>query len=192
MDQKKIGNFLKTLRRERGLTQEQLAEQLNVSGRTVSRWETGRNMPDISLLVLIAELFGVSIPEIIDGERKCSQVNEETKEVAKTMSNYAGAEKALLLKRMVVINVIGLVALLAGLIMESVSPDSKVYIYEAVKGMCFGFSVGTMAVMILYTTGALAKLKEKRGKQMKRAAAFLAVILAFTLIAALVIPHFSH
>lgn len=41
MDQKKIGSFLKTLRKEKGLTQEQLAENLNVSGRTVSRWETG-------------------------------------------------------------------------------------------------------------------------------------------------------
>ena len=41
MDQKKIGSFLKELRKAKGLTQEQLAEQLNVSGRTVSRWETG-------------------------------------------------------------------------------------------------------------------------------------------------------
>ena len=41
MDQIKIGNFLKALRREKGLTQEQLAERLNVSARTISRWETG-------------------------------------------------------------------------------------------------------------------------------------------------------
>ena len=43
---------------------------LYVSGRTVSRWETGTNMPDISLLVDIAEIFDVGIPEIINGERK--------------------------------------------------------------------------------------------------------------------------
>jgi len=41
MDQQKVGSFLKELRKEKNLTQEQLAEQLNVSGRTVSRWETG-------------------------------------------------------------------------------------------------------------------------------------------------------
>ena len=68
MDQIKIGAFLKTLRKEKNLTQEQAAEQLGVSNRTVSRWETGTNMPDISLLVEIAELYGVSIPELIDGE----------------------------------------------------------------------------------------------------------------------------
>lgn len=48
MDQIKTGAFLKNLRRERGITQEQLAEELGVSGRTISRWETGSNMPDIS------------------------------------------------------------------------------------------------------------------------------------------------
>ena len=47
MDQKKTGQFLKTLRKEKNITQEVLAEALNVSSRTVSRWETGSNMPDI-------------------------------------------------------------------------------------------------------------------------------------------------
>ena len=50
MNQIKIGMFLQELRNEKGITQEQLAEQLGVSNRTVSRWETGSNMPDISLL----------------------------------------------------------------------------------------------------------------------------------------------
>ncbi len=67
MEQKKIGLFLKELREEKNLTQEALAEKLNVSGRTVSRWETGNNMPDISLLVELSEFYQVSIPEIIDG-----------------------------------------------------------------------------------------------------------------------------
>ena len=54
MDQKKTGQFLKMLRNEKKLTQEQLAKQFNVSNRSVSRWETGTNLPDISLLVEIA------------------------------------------------------------------------------------------------------------------------------------------
>lgn len=59
MDQIKIGVFLKELRKEKGITQEQLAEELLVSARTISRWETGNNMPDIGLLVDIAEFFNV-------------------------------------------------------------------------------------------------------------------------------------
>ncbi len=88
MDQMKIGTFLKALRKEKDLTQEQLAEQLNISGRTVSRWETGKNMPDISILVDLAEFYHVSIPEIIDGERKSGRMHEEVKETVLKLSDY--------------------------------------------------------------------------------------------------------
>lgn len=92
MDQKKTGQFLKTLRKEKQLTQEGLAEKLGVSGRTVSRWETGTNMPDISLLVELAEFYQVSIPEIIDGERKSEDMNQETKETAVKLAEYSKHE----------------------------------------------------------------------------------------------------
>lgn len=57
MNQKNIGEFLKCLRKEKGLTQEQLAERFSVSSRTVSRWETGSNMPDVGMLVELADFF---------------------------------------------------------------------------------------------------------------------------------------
>ncbi|MCI9597395.1 MAG: helix-turn-helix domain-containing protein [Firmicutes bacterium] len=89
MDQKKVGQFLKALRKEKNITQEALAETLNVSSRTVSRWETGSNMPDISLLVELSEFYQASIPEIIDGERKGEKMNEGTKETAIKMVEYS-------------------------------------------------------------------------------------------------------
>ena len=70
MEQEKIGQFLRTLRKEKNLTQEQLAEHFQVSGRTVSRWENGNHMPDISVLIEIADFYAVDIREILDGERK--------------------------------------------------------------------------------------------------------------------------
>ncbi len=88
MDQIKIGAFLKELRKEKDLTQEQLAEKLNVSGRTVSRWETGSNTPDISMLVEIADFYNVSIPEIIRGERKSENMDQETRDTAVAMAQY--------------------------------------------------------------------------------------------------------
>lgn len=92
MDQKKIGLFLKELRKEKNITQEVLAEKLNVSSRTVSRWETGNNMPDISLLVELSEFYRVSIPEMIDGERKSEKMNQETREMAEKMAEYSKNE----------------------------------------------------------------------------------------------------
>ena len=89
MDQIRIGAFLKALRKEKGLTQEQLAEQLYISGRTVSRWETGSNMPDIGMLVELAEFYDVSIPEIINGERKSENMDQKIKETAVAMAEYS-------------------------------------------------------------------------------------------------------
>lgn len=89
MDQIKIGSFLKQLRKDRNLTQEALAEQLHVSGRTVSRWETGTNMPDIGILIELAEFYEVSIPEIINGERKSENMDQETRETAVKMAEYS-------------------------------------------------------------------------------------------------------
>lgn len=70
MDQKKTGYFLKKLRKEKGITQEQLAETFGVAGRTVSRWETGSNMPDLDILIRLADYYEVEIREIFNGERK--------------------------------------------------------------------------------------------------------------------------
>ena len=98
MNQVKIGEFLKELRKEKGLTQEQLAEQFNVSRRSVSRWETGSNMPDVGLLIEIADFFEVDIREIIDGERKSENMDKE-KETLKKVAEYADAEKFKLKKK---------------------------------------------------------------------------------------------
>ena len=96
MDQKKIGEFLKHLRREKGLTQEQLAERFYVSSKTVSRWETGSNMPDVGTLIDLADFYDVDIRELIDGERKSENMDKETKDTLKKVAAYAteGEKKA--------------------------------------------------------------------------------------------------
>lgn len=88
MDQVKIGSFLRELRKEKGLTQEQLAEQLNTSNRSVSRWETGSNMPDLSMLITLAEYYDVDVSEIIDGRRKGENANGEVKETLEKVASY--------------------------------------------------------------------------------------------------------
>lgn len=69
MDTVKIGKFLSELRRERGLTQEQLGGNLGVTNKTVSRWENGNYMPPVEMLMELSELYGVSINEILSGRR---------------------------------------------------------------------------------------------------------------------------
>lgn len=69
MDQVKVGKFIALLRKEQGLTQEALGERLAVTNKTVSRWENGNYMPDIELLVPLGEALGVSVNELLAGER---------------------------------------------------------------------------------------------------------------------------
>ena len=69
MDVKKIGVFLAELRKDRNLTQDELGEKIGVTNKTVSRWENGNYMPDVEMLSLLSEDFGVSINELVAGER---------------------------------------------------------------------------------------------------------------------------
>ena len=73
MDQIKIGKFIAALRKEKGLTQDKLGEKLGVTNKTVSRWENGNYMPDVEMLSLLSEEFGVSINELISGERLAAE-----------------------------------------------------------------------------------------------------------------------
>lgn len=68
MNQEKIGKFIAELRKEKNLTQVQLAHQLGVSDRTISKWETGRGMPDVSILKKLSETLGISVNELLCGE----------------------------------------------------------------------------------------------------------------------------
>ena len=100
MNQQKTGEFLKHLRKSKGMTQEQLAEHFYVSSRTVSRWETGNNMPDLDMLIELADFYNVDIREIIDGKRKSKNMNSETKETLLKVAEYADAQKRKLKSKM--------------------------------------------------------------------------------------------
>ena len=69
MDQEKIGRFICTMRKQQGMTQEQLGERLGVTNKTVSRWETGKYMPDLDKLQELSAILGISINELLAGER---------------------------------------------------------------------------------------------------------------------------
>ena len=68
MDLLSIGNFIAQLRKQNGLTQEQLGEQIGVTNKTVSRWETGVYMPPADALMKMSELFGVTVNELLSGK----------------------------------------------------------------------------------------------------------------------------
>ena len=162
MDQKKIGAFLKALRKEKELTQEELAQRLNVSARTVSRWETGSNMPDIGLLIELAEFYDVSIPEIVAGERKNKIMNEETREVAKTLSEYAENEKELLLRKIRFESIVGVCALVVYAALDITGLALKNDLFSSLSNLSLTLLAVTTMIIPLYATGIISKLQKKR------------------------------
>ena len=162
MNQKKIGSFLKELRKEKELTQEEFAEKLNVSGRTVSRWETGTNIPDISLLVEISEFFDVSIPEIINGERKSEIMNEEVKEVADKLSDYANAEKETLIKDIRSNSFMGTIALGVYCILELSGLVLQNEIFEKIAVYCETLALVSVLMIMAHTTGLIYKIQKRK------------------------------
>lgn len=107
IDQVKIGGFLRELRKEKELTQEQLAEKFGVSSRSVSRWENGNTMPELGILVELAEFYEVDIKEIIDGERKSENMKKEEKEMLRKVADYAEVEKKLVVRRKCIVTFVG-------------------------------------------------------------------------------------
>lgn len=91
MDANAIGHFIAELRKQKGYTQKDLAEQLAVTDKAVSRWETGKGLPDTSLLKPLSELLGVSVGELLAGERmEETAVKEQTDQVILDALKYSG------------------------------------------------------------------------------------------------------
>lgn len=81
MNQEKIGSFIAENRKAKGLTQIEFAEKLGVSNKSVSRWETGKNMPDVSLFLSICDALDISVNELIIGEHITTQESKKADEV---------------------------------------------------------------------------------------------------------------
>ncbi|MBQ8826624.1 MAG: helix-turn-helix transcriptional regulator [Oscillospiraceae bacterium] len=177
MNQQKTGEFLKLLRKEKGVTQEQLAEVFCVSSRTVSRWENGVNMPDLSMLAEIADYYNVDIREIIDGERKSENMDKEIKETVLKAAEYTDNEKMVLLKKIRCESISGTIALAVYLIIKLFDLSAKSYLLETI-GIAALIIVALTPIMItFYTSGLLNRIKAPEVKH-KGLAALLAVLIS--------------
>ena len=79
MDQKKIGGFILKMRKEKNMTQKDLADKLGVTDRAVSKWENGRGLPDLSLIQPLCEILGISVNEFFNAEK--IEENQKKKKV---------------------------------------------------------------------------------------------------------------
>lgn len=165
MDQQKIGAFLKTLRKEKNITQEELADKMNVSRRTVSRWETGSNLPDLGLIVELADLYEVDMREIFNGERK-NAMNNDVKETMQMAADYTDDMMKKVFARM---HILFIIATLFGLLylgLEFFGPEEGSNLLDFTRGVCQGVMFGMLIVGILITSKNFGKITEWKQTKM--------------------------
>ena len=159
MDQVKIGRYLQELRKEKGYTQEVLAEKMGVARRTVSRWETGANMPDLDLLIELSDLYGVGLRELLDGERKSEEMNREMEETVLKVAEYSNEEKTVFLQRlhrMFIAGFVGFIvfAVITVLGLENTAP------YETIGSFGLGIAFGMVIIGTIFTGRYAGKIRE--------------------------------
>ena len=159
MDMIKIGIFLQELRKENSMTQEQLAEQLGVARRTVSRWETGNNMPDLDILVELSDLYSVDLREILSGERKSENMDQELKETVLQVADYSSEEKNKMLRRMHWLFIVGLIGFAAFLVITLLGLEATAP-YDAIGSFGLGIAFAMMILGVIFTGRSVARIRE--------------------------------
>ena len=168
MDQQKIGSFLKELRKEKSLTQEQLAEKFFTSRRSVSRWETGSNMPDLDVLIDLADFYGVELRELLDGERKSGKMDKELEETVLKVADYSNEEKIRLTRYLHWMFIFGLIAVVINFLMNVFEPAEPSGLFSFFDGLSLGISAGMIVLGVIYTSKNAAKFREFKNRILER------------------------
>ena len=137
MINKRIGSFIATLRKEQNLTQEQFAEKLGVTNRSISRWENGKTMPDYSMFPIICETLGVEISEILEGKKGQVDIG-----LIAELINYEKVSKQKLINRYLISGIVCFVLMLLhkNFHLLNDSPNAKILmnIFGGIGCACIG------------------------------------------------------
>lgn len=110
MDLVKIGRFIAECRKEKGLTQSQLAEMLNITDKAVSKWETGKGLPDVSIMIELCDILGINVNELLSGER-LSEENYREKANENIVSMIKVADKNRRIKNKIILVFITIISI---------------------------------------------------------------------------------
>ena len=142
MNQEEIGKFISKLRKENNMTQHVLAEKLNVTDRTISKWETGRRLPDISILKELSVIFSVTIDEIIYG-KKIEKEEIQKKLVDSAIEIYTTKQK--IEKLQILTEILICAGMLITITLTSIIADN---LSERIITMCLGSFVWMFGISL--------------------------------------------
>ena len=126
MEQEKIGKFIAELRKEKNITQEQLAEKLDVTSKSISRWENGRTMPDYTLLKDLCNELDININELLSGEKikENDYVNKSEENLIKLRKQIDKRKKILTIISYIFMTII-IIAFIVNIVLNRILPDDR-------------------------------------------------------------------
>ena len=140
MDQVKIGRFIAACRKRANLTQMQLAEKLNITDRAVSKWETGKAMPDTAIMLELCDILGISVNELLSGEKIDMENNDQKNEqLLLDMAKEIETKNKTIWTSMWAIMIVGMTALIAGIFVARFLIPEGVWQLITVLGLCVVF-----------------------------------------------------
>lgn len=110
MDLEKIGRFIAECRKEKGITQAQLAEKINITDKAVSKWETGKGLPDVSIMIELCNILGINVNELLSGER-LSEENYQEKANENIVNMIKVADKNRRIKNKMILIIVIIIAI---------------------------------------------------------------------------------
>ena len=155
MDQVKIGKFIAACRKKENLTQMQLAEKLNITDRAISKWETGKSMPDSSIMLELCDALKITVNDLLSGEVvTMDNYNKNLENNLLDMVKQKEEADKRLLKLEIVLGIIAILPLIAAAVIVSIVP------MEEWKG---GLLVGLSLLPLLIATPFAIKIEQKAG-----------------------------
>ena len=173
MNQEKTGKFISTCRKDKGLTQMQLAEMLEVTNRAVSKWETGKSCPDVSIMLELCGILGITVNELLSGERIVMEDyrKKAEKNLIELQSKKEKAQKTLLKAKFVWL-AMAVLLIPVWFTIHSFFPE------KYINGAGFFVLAVGLVTAAVYSVSAGHEVLEMKGRYMVKKAIFMALFVA--------------
>lgn len=161
MNQIKIGEFIASQRRSKNLTQAALAEKLGITDRAVSKWERGKGLPDVSIMLDLCEIFGITVNELLSGEKiSMENSNQKNEQLLLDMAKELEQKNKTIWTSMWAIMIVSMTALFAGIMISAFLIPEGVWQLVTILGICIVFLIPCFYALKLEVSVGAYKCKE--------------------------------
>ena len=161
MDQIKIGKFIANCRKQKNLTQMQLSEKIGVTDKAISKWERGIAMPDSSIMLELCDILGISVNELLSGEKICMENNSQKNEqLVLDMAKEIERKNKTIWTSMWAIMIVSMTALFAGIFIAAFLIPEGVWQLVTILGVCVVFLIPCFYALKLEVSVGAYKCKK--------------------------------